>query len=94
MANETTKAKANAQLSAEEVCEKFNGGRKIIDFAGRSKIFFGISIAIIVIGIICNCIFGTTLDIQFSGGASVKYSYTADIPESELTEFKIGRAHV
>ena len=87
MANETTKAKANAQLSAEEVCEKFNGGRKIIDFAGRSKIFFGISIAIIVIGIICNCIFGTTLDIQFSGGASVKYSYTADIPESELTEF-------
>ena len=49
MANETTKAKANAQLSAEEVSEKFNGGRKIIDFAGRSKIFFGISIGFLVL---------------------------------------------
>lgn len=86
MANET-KAKANAQLSVEEVSEKFNNGKKILDFTGHSKIFFGISIAIIVIGIICNIIFGTTLDIQFSGGASVKYSYTADIPESELTDF-------
>ena len=60
MANESTKsAKVNGQLSVEEVSEKFNGGRKIIDFTGHSKIFFGISIAIIVIGIICNFIFGT-----------------------------------
>lgn len=88
MANESTKsAKVNGQLSVEEVSEKFNGGRKIIDFTGHSKIFFGISIAIIVIGIICNFIFGTTLDIQFSGGASVKYSYSTDISESELTDF-------
>ena len=29
----------------------------------------------------------TTLDIQFSGGASVKYSYSTDISESELTDF-------
>ena len=87
MANETTQAKVNGQLSVEEVSEKFNGGRKIIDFTGHSKIFFGISIAIIVIGIICNFIFGTTLDIQFSGGASVKYSYSTDISESELTDF-------
>ena len=80
MANESTKsAKVNGQLSVEEVSEKFNGGRKIIDFTGHCKIFFGISIAIIVIGIICNFIFGTTLDIQFSGGASVKYSYSTDI---------------
>ena len=88
MANESTKsAKVNGQLSVEEVSEKFNGGRKIIDFTGHCKIFFGISIAIIVIGIICNFIFGTTLDIQFSGGASVKYSYSTDISESELTDF-------
>ena len=87
MANETTQAKVNGQLSVEEVSEKFNGGRKIIDFTGHSKIFFGISIAIIVIGIICNIIFGATLDIQFSGGASVKYSYSTDISESELTDF-------
>ncbi len=86
MANET-KAKVNGELSVEGISEKYNNGRKIIDFAGHSKIFFGISIAIIVIGILCNIIFGTTLDIQFSGGASVKYSYTADISENDLTDF-------
>ena len=86
MSNEV-KAKSNGQLTVEEIREKHNGGKKIIDFVGHSKIFFGISIAIMVIGIICNFIFGTTLDIQFSGGASVKYSYTQDIEESELTDF-------
>ena len=62
MANETTQAKVNGQLSVEEVSEKFNGGRKIIDFTGHSKIFFGISIAIIVIGIICNFIFDEKIE--------------------------------
>ena len=40
MTNESTKsAKVNGQLSVEEVSEKFNGGRKIIDFTGHCKIF-------------------------------------------------------
>lgn len=86
MSNEL-KAKTNGQLTVEEIREKHNGGRKIIDFIGSTKIFFGVSIAIMVVGIICNFIFGTTLDIQFSGGASVKYSYTQNIDESELTDF-------
>ena len=79
--------KANGQMTLDEIREKHNGGRKILDFTGHSKIFFGISIGIMVIGIICNFIFGTTLDIQFSGGASVKYSYSQNICESELTDF-------
>lgn len=53
--------------------------KKLIDFTGKSKIFFGISIAIIVIGIICNCIFGVTLDIQFTGGTILQYNYVGDI---------------
>ena len=48
--------KANSQMTVEQVSEKYNGGKKIIDFVGKRKIFFGISIAIIVLGIICNFI--------------------------------------
>lgn len=44
------------------------------DFYSNRKKFFGISIALIVIGIICNFIFGSNLDIQFAGGAMIKYS--------------------
>lgn len=79
--------KANSQLTVQEASEKYNGGRKIIDFIGKQKIFFGISIAIIVIGIVCNFIFGTTLSIQFSGGATIRFSYTGEIDQHELDSF-------
>ena len=42
---------------------------KKIDFFSKRKVFFGISIGLILIGIVFNCIFGINLDIQFSGGA-------------------------
>lgn len=58
--------------------------KKDINFVGRSKIFFGISLAIIIIGIICNCIFGTTLDIQFKGGAIISYSFSGDVDDGSL----------
>lgn len=79
--------KATDQMTKEEISEKFNRGKHIIDFVGHKKIFFGISIAIILIGIICNIIFGTTLDIQFSGGAALKFSYTGDVDQTELYDF-------
>lgn len=79
--------KANSQMTVEQVSEKYNGGKKIIDFVGKRKIFFGISIAIIVLGIICNFIFGTTLDIQFSGGATLRFSYSGDISQNELYDY-------
>lgn len=60
--------------------------KKVIDFIGKRKIFFGISLAIFAIGIICNLIFGTQLDIQFTGGAIVKYSYTGEIDEEQLKD--------
>lgn len=79
--------KAADQMTTEEVSKKYNNGKHIIDFVGHKKIFFGISIAIIVIGIVCNFIFGTTLDIQFSGGAQLKFSYTGDVDQTELYDF-------
>lgn len=79
--------KANSQMTVEQVSEKYNGGKRIIDFIGKKKIFFGISIAIIVIGIICNFIFGTTLDIQFTGGATLRFSYSGEIDQNELYDF-------
>ena len=82
-----TKTVSKAPLTDEEFVNKYNGGRKIIDFVGHKKIFFGISLAIIIIGIICNFIFGTQLDIQFSGGATLKFSYSGEINQSELTDF-------
>lgn len=79
--------KAVDQMTKEEISEKYNQGKKIIDFVGRKKILFGISIAIILIGVICNLIFGTTLDIQFTGGAALKFSYTGDVDQTELYDF-------
>lgn len=79
--------KAADQMTKEEISEKYNQGKKIIDFTGRKKIFFCISIAIILIGIVCNFIFGTTLDIQFTGGAALKFSYTGDVDQTELYDF-------
>ena len=57
---------------------------KKIDFFGKRKIFFGISIGLIVIGIIFNFIFGINLDIQFTGGSMISYTYNGSIDESEL----------
>ena len=58
--------------------------KKDLNFIGKSKIFFGISLAIIAIGLICNVIFGTTLDIQFKGGTIVSYSYTGEIDQEQM----------
>ena len=60
--------------------------KKDLNFIGRSKIFFGISLGIILIGIICNFIFGTTLDIQFKGGAIISYSFTGEVDENALKD--------
>ena len=86
MANKIN-SKPQAPMTEQEISEKFNGGRRIIDFVGKRKIFFGISIGIIVLGIIFNFIFGTRLDIQFSGGATLTFSYSGDVDQNELYDF-------
>lgn len=58
--------------------------KKVIDFISKSKVFFGISIAIMVIGIVCNVVFGAQLDIQFTGGSLIKYTYVGAVDENHL----------
>lgn len=69
---------------------------KTFDFYGKRKIFFCISLALIAIGLICNIIFGAKLDIQFAGGAMIKYSVSGgevDAAEVEkIIDEEIGRS--
>ena len=44
------------------------------DFYKHRKTYFAISIVIMVVGIIFNILFGVKMDIQFSGGAMIKYA--------------------
>ncbi|MCI1966301.1 MAG: protein translocase subunit SecF [Oscillospiraceae bacterium] len=48
-------------------------------FYENRKIFFAISLGIIVIGLLFNIIRGVDLDINFKGGALIKYSYSGEI---------------
>lgn len=60
--------------------------KKTMNFIGKSKIFFGISLTIIAIGLICNIIFGTTLNIQFKGGTIITYNFVGEIDEEALQD--------
>ena len=55
-----------------------------IHFFKNRKIYFSISLALIAIGLICNIFMGANLDIQFRGGAIVKYSYSGQIDTNEV----------
>lgn len=57
------------------------------DFIGNSKKFFALSLGIMIICLILNIfVFPTQLDIQFTGGAIMKYSYSGDLSESEISK--------
>ncbi|ADU28178.1 protein translocase subunit SecF [Ethanoligenens harbinense] len=66
-----------AGSDAEEKGEVYNGLH--IDFIGKRRVFYTISISLIVIGILVSAIFGVKLDIQFKGGAIIQYSYTGTL---------------
>ena len=58
-----------------------------IDFIKNSKIYFGISLGIMLVCLILNIfVIPTRVDIQFTGGTIVKYSYSGDLKEKEITE--------
>ena len=57
-----------------------------IGFYENRKIYFCLSLGIILIGLIFNVIFGTQLDIQFKGGAMIKYSYSGDVDQNTLAK--------
>jgi preprotein translocase subunit SecF len=57
-----------------------------IDFIGKRKIFYTISVTLMVIGLLVSIIFGVKLDIQFKGGAIIKYSYTGTIDRQKAED--------
>lgn len=66
----------------------------MIKFYKHRKIYFSISIALILLGIISAFVFGIQLDIQFKGGSILKYTYegTMDAEKTgQLIEEAIGR---
>ena len=52
---------------------------KIIDFYGKRRIFYAISLTIFLIGLIMCFVDGVQLDIQFKGGSLLKYNYKGEI---------------
>ena len=67
---------------------------KKFDFVAALPKALIISAAIMVIGLLCNVIFGTQMDISFKGGTLVRYSYTAepDLDKMEdLAEKHLGK---
>lgn len=52
---------------------------KFTNFFAKRRIFFSISLTIIVIGIVMSFVNGVNLDIQFKGGSLIKYSYAGEV---------------
>ena len=63
------------------------GMNKQFDFAGRKKLFMGISLGIVIVGLLFTLIFGVEMDITFRGGTLLKYSYTGEMDEDQLKSF-------
>lgn len=59
---------------------------KIKKFYKHRFIYFGISAAIMLAGIIAVFINGVTLDIQFKGGAILKYTYVGTVDENAAAD--------
>ncbi len=59
--------KDDSQLASPATVKRFH-------FYDRKKVFFIISIAVIAVGIVASAIIGPKLDIQFAGGAMIRYS--------------------
>ncbi len=52
---------------------------KNFDFVGKRKLFYIISAAFILVGLVINLIFGVKLDIEFTGGTLLRYGYEGEL---------------
>ncbi len=58
-----------------------------IDFVKNSKIFFCISLGIMLVCLVLNIfVIPTRIDIQFTGGTIVKYSYSGNLDEKKVSD--------
>jgi preprotein translocase SecF subunit len=58
----------------------------MIKFYQKRKIFYTISILVIIIGIVCLFVNGVDLDIEFEGGAILKYQMTGDVSTKSVDD--------
>lgn len=65
--------------------KKFN-----IDFYKNKKIYFALSIAVLVIGLICTVVIGPKLDLQFAGGAMIRYAVDGEVDSNEIASLVEG----
>ncbi|MBQ1204228.1 MAG: protein translocase subunit SecF [Clostridia bacterium] len=49
--------------------------KKTFDFIGKFKYFLFASLAVMLIGLVVNIVFGTRMDVAFKGGTVIRYSY-------------------
>ena len=59
---------------------------KNFDFVANLKKMVIISLCIMLVGVACNVIFGTDLDISFKGGTQIRYSYESAPDLDALTK--------
>lgn len=59
----------------------------MIDFCGKRKTFYIISIVIMACALISTFVFGIQLDIQFKGGSIITYSHTGEIDKTAAGSF-------
>lgn len=57
---------------------------KTFDVVGKRKIFYIVSVSVIVLSIIFTAIFGMNVAIEFKGGTIIAYSYSGTISESAV----------
>lgn len=60
--------------------------KRIIGFFQKRKIFFAISLTAMLIGMIAVFVNGVQLDIQFKGGALIKYTYTGTVDDNAAAD--------
>jgi len=58
--------------------------KKIYDFSGKKKIWFGLSLALIALIIAFSVIRGVEIAIEFKGGTIITYYYEGDVKSSDV----------
>ena len=62
---------------------------KVIKFYKNRTKSYIISLVLVVIGVVCIFINGMNLDIQFQGGAIIKYTYSGDVDTAKIEEIVV-----
>ncbi|MEG2073848.1 MAG: protein translocase subunit SecF [Angelakisella sp.] len=56
----------------------------MVDFYGKKKLFFGISLGLIALCLVFSLIFGVELDIQFRGGSIMTYTHSGEVDTASI----------